>query len=120
MRWLLFAMSLTWLGCGDEVSELSYEEWAGRAANYQCAHSVGCLGDTRAMEVCISEVYERYEQVAPVLDAGGSGAKAGCVRCMRIRMEVQQASKSNECQPLDTARIDAACGPQQQACAGAP
>lgn len=120
MRWLLFAMSLAWLGCGDESPELSFEQWAGRAANVECAHSVGCLEDTRAMEVCISEVFERYAQVEPMLDAGSSGAKAGCVRCMRIRMEVLHASHSNQCQPVDTARIAAACGPEQQACAGAP
>ncbi|WP_163866004.1 hypothetical protein [Myxococcus eversor] len=119
MRWLLFAMSLAWLGCGDDVSEPSFAEWAGRAATGQCAHSVACLGDTRAQEVCNDEVYASYMRVEPVLDSG-SGAKAGCVRCMRIRMEVMHASQSNQCQPLDTARIDAACGPEQQACAGAP
>jgi len=119
MRWFLFAMSLAWLGCGDDVSEPSYDEWAGRAATAQCAHSVECLGDTRAQEVCTTEVFERYKLVEPVLNAG-SGAKAGCVRCMRIRMEVHHASRSNECQPMDTASINAACGPERQACAGAP
>ncbi|NTX07526.1 hypothetical protein [Myxococcus sp. CA040A] len=121
MRWLLFAMSVAWLGCGGEdPSQITYDEWAERAATVQCSHEARCEGSSLDEAACMAQVLERYRQVEPELE-DATGARTGCVRCMRIRTEVLTASLDSECQqPVDTSRINAACGADQQACAGAP
>ncbi|GEN13094.1 hypothetical protein MFU01_81310 [Myxococcus fulvus] len=120
--WLVgIVVGLGLLGCGgDGVPTLTYDEWAERSATAQCSHARTCAGSTLEQEPCVAQVLDSYQQVEPTLE-GAEGARSGCVQCMRIRTEELTTSLDSGCQrPPDTARIDAVCGAERQACLGAP
>lgn len=118
----LWVVGVLLAGCGgSEEPQLSYTEWAERAAAARCTYARTCEGSTAEYASCVEEVLAAYAAVEPELNGGVAGAKTGCVQCMRIRTEELEAALDGGCQqsPDDT-RIRAACGVDDSACAGAP
>ncbi|WP_426755825.1 hypothetical protein [Myxococcus sp. Y35] len=113
----------TWLmACGGtEAPQLSYAGWAERTAEAACAHAELCGGLTVPREQCEADLISAYAEVEPELARGDTGAKAGCVQCMRIRTEELDAATASGCQQApDEARLLAVCGVDNAACAGVP
>ncbi|WP_163991150.1 hypothetical protein [Pyxidicoccus caerfyrddinensis] len=109
-------------GCGgSEEAQLSYTELAERTAAAMCTYAERCDGSTGPYEQCVAEVLAAYAAVEPELNGAVSGAKSGCVQCMRIRTEELESALASECQRApDAARVSAVCGVDDAACAGAP
>ncbi len=106
---------------GDEAPQRSYAEWAEQAAASACAHAERCGGLTASREQCEADLIAAYAAVEPELARGSTGARAGCVQCMRIRAEELDAATASGCQQVpDEARLLAACGVDDAACAGVP
>ncbi|MFP2958339.1 hypothetical protein ACLEPN_10985 [Myxococcus sp. 1LA] len=113
----------TWLvACGGaELPQLSYAGWSERVAASACAHAEQCGTLTVSREQCEADVIAAYAAVEPDLSRSDTGAKAGCVQCMRVRIDELDAATASGCQQApDEARLLAACGVDDAACAGVP
>jgi hypothetical protein len=109
-------------GCGGtDEAQLGYAEIAEHTAAVMCTHAERCGGSPGPYAQCVEAVIAAYAVVEPQLNAAVAGAKTGCVQCMRIRTEELEASLASDCQRApDEARVRAACGTDDAACAGAP
>ncbi|MCP3102633.1 hypothetical protein LZ198_27535 [Myxococcus sp. K15C18031901] len=119
----VFAVVLLGLGgCGGEgETQRSFSEWSERASATMCAYAERCEGATTPHEDCVVALLDAYAALERDLDDGLDGAKSGCVRCMRTRTEALDVALASGCeQAPDVARIDAACGVDNSACAGVP
>ncbi len=109
-------------GCGGtEESGLSYVELSERTAEARCTYSETCSGSTTPHAECVAAIREYYAAAEPELDRAATGAKSGCVQCMRVLVGELEASLASSCQqPPDEARVLAMCGENDAACVGAP
>lgn len=109
-------------GCGgSEEPETSYAYWAERTATVMCTHAQQCGGAAEPYDACVAGIFEAYLAVEPELDRALTGAKQGCVQCMRMRGAELMASLESGCQQApDEARVRSVCGAEDEACAGAP
>ena len=121
LKGLLLAGALL-VGCdGSEEPETTYLHWAEQTAEAMCTWAQQCGGATTPHEQCVAGILEAYSAVEPELDLAETGAKQGCVQCMRVRGEQLKTSIESGCnQAPDEARIRAVCGTDDAACAGAP
>ncbi|GHG78238.1 hypothetical protein [Comamonas sp. JC664] len=113
----------TWLlACGGaEPQQLSYVGWAERSAASVCAHTELCGTLEVSRDQCEADLFAAYAEVEATLARGDTGAKAGCVQCMRIRAEEFDAATASGCQQVpNEARLLAVCGEGNAACAGVP
>ncbi|WIG93846.1 hypothetical protein [Myxococcus sp. SDU36] len=112
-----------WLvACGGaEAPQLSYAGWAERVAASACAYEEQCGALTVSREQCEADRIAAYAAVEPDLSRTDTGAKEGCVQCMRVRIDELDAATASGCQqPVDEARLRAVCGVDGAACAGVP
>ncbi|ATB51262.1 hypothetical protein [Corallococcus macrosporus] len=106
---------------GSELPQLSYAGWSERVASSACAYEARCGALTVSREQCEADVIAAYAAVEPDLSRTDTGAKAGCVQCMRVRIDELDAAVASGCQQApDEARLRASCGVDDAACMGVP
>ncbi|NOJ82146.1 hypothetical protein [Myxococcus xanthus] len=121
--WKASLVVCVWLvACGGpEAPQRSYAGWSERVAASACAYEEQCGTLAVSREQCEADRIAAYAAVEADLSRTETGAKAGCVQCMRVRIDELDAVTASGClQSIDEARLLAVCGVDGAACAGVP
>lgn len=116
MRWLVMALAV--MGCGGH-GKGGGDEWDVRETMFAEAACQNECVEVSLQEQCIVDIIQDLDQAREIL---ADSEEAQCIECMQVKTELIPQFVANQCETtanLD-AQIAAACGDNDEACAGFP